>query len=114
MFQEFNSEEPETLTVNCDNQGSIALSKDNKFDTHTKHIDVRYHFIHKCVVDGKIKLSYMLTDDNLLDVFTKALPKLKFQRFVKMLGLKEIMGTSLDLRVHPTVTCHSRGSVEGI
>ena len=33
------------IGINCDNQGAIALSKDNKFHAHTKHIDIRYHFI---------------------------------------------------------------------
>ena len=28
------------LTINCDNQGAIALSKDNKFHTCTKHINI--------------------------------------------------------------------------
>ena len=90
LFQEFNGQENEMLTINCDNQGSIALSKDNKFHAHTKHINVRYHFIHECVADGKIELSYVPTNDNVLDVFTKVLLKLKFQQFVKILGLKEI------------------------
>ena len=33
------------VTLNCDNQGAIMLSKDNKFHTWTKHIDIRYHFV---------------------------------------------------------------------
>lgn len=30
----------EPITLHCDNQGAIMLSKDNKFHTHTKHIDI--------------------------------------------------------------------------
>ena len=33
------------VTLNCNNQGVIMLSKDNKFHTRTKHIDIWYHFI---------------------------------------------------------------------
>jgi Reverse transcriptase (RNA-dependent DNA polymerase)/gag-polypeptide of LTR copia-type len=75
------------LTISCDNQGAIALSKDNKFHARTKHIDLRYHFIREAVEDGKIKVKYVPTDDNVSDIFTKALPKPKFTRFVEMLGL---------------------------
>ena len=32
------------LTILCDNQGAIALAKDNKFHARTKHIDLQYHF----------------------------------------------------------------------
>ena len=42
------------LILNCDNQGVIALAKDNKFHAHTKHIDMHYHFIHEVVEDGKV------------------------------------------------------------
>ena len=39
------------MTINCDNQGAIALSKDNKFHARTKHIDICYHFIRECVAE---------------------------------------------------------------
>ena len=75
------------ITINCDNQGAIALAKDNKFHSRTKHIDLRYHFIREAVEDGKIRVSYIPTDENVSDILTKALPKPKFQRFIEMLGL---------------------------
>ena len=78
------------LTISCDNQGTIALLKDNKFHARTKHIDLRYHFIREAVEDGKIKVKYVPTDENVSDIFTKALPKPKFTCFVEMLGLKEV------------------------
>jgi hypothetical protein len=34
-----------TTTVHCDNQAVLSLSKDDNYHTHTKHIDIRYHFI---------------------------------------------------------------------
>ena len=63
------------MTINCDNQGAIALSKDNKFHAITKHIDICYHFIRECVADSKVLVKYILSKDNVLDVFTKAFPK---------------------------------------
>ena len=75
------------MTINCDNQGVIALAKDNKFHSHTKHINLQYHFIHEAVEDSKISVNYIPTDQNVSDVLTKLLTKLKFQGFVEMLGL---------------------------
>jgi hypothetical protein len=49
------------LTINCDNQGAIALSKDNKFHSRTKHIDIRYNFIREAVEDEKILVNYVPT-----------------------------------------------------
>ena len=74
----------------CDNQGAIALAKDNKFHARTKHIDLRYHFIREAIEDGKIKVKYVPTDENVSDIFTKVLAKPKFSRFMEMLGLRKI------------------------
>jgi hypothetical protein len=74
-------------TLHCDNQGAIALAKDNKFHARTKHIDIRYHFIREAVEDGSINMQYIPTNDNIADIFTKPLAKAKFERFVEMLGL---------------------------
>ena len=78
------------IRINCDNQGAIALSKDNKFHARTKHIDIRYHFVREAVEDGKITLKYIPTDENPADIFTKPLAKAKFRRFTELLGLKDV------------------------
>nr|GEU82816.1 retrovirus-related Pol polyprotein from transposon TNT 1-94 [Tanacetum cinerariifolium] len=41
-----------TVTVNCDNQGAIHLSRNHVFHERTKHINMRYHFIIK-VLEAK-------------------------------------------------------------
>ena len=39
------------VLIDCDNQGVISLSKDNRFHARMKHINIRYHFIRECVAD---------------------------------------------------------------
>jgi hypothetical protein len=75
------------LTIMGDNQGAIALAKDNKFYSRTKHIDLHYHFIREAVQEKKAKMIYIPTADNIADIFMKALAKPKFTWFVGMLGL---------------------------
>jgi hypothetical protein len=75
------------LTINCNNQGVIVLSKDNKFHACTKHIDIQYHFIHKAVKDTKINVKYISMDENPANIFIKPLAKVKFWQFVQLLGL---------------------------
>ena len=75
------------LTILGDNQGSLALARDNKYHSRTKHIDLRYHFIREAVDDAKIKVEYVPTEDNIADILTKSLAKPKFTRFIAMLGL---------------------------
>ena len=79
------------MSINCDNQGAIALSKDNKFHVQTKHVNICYHFIHEAVEDGKIQVEYIPTDDSVADIFTKPLAKMKFCHFIELLGLRHLV-----------------------
>jgi hypothetical protein len=82
-----------------DNQSTITLTKDSQFHAHSKHIDIRYHFICWIVNDGKIALEYCPTDDMVADILTKALPSLKAKFFATILGLspsKHVLSISLD------------------
>nr|GEU37407.1 retrovirus-related Pol polyprotein from transposon TNT 1-94 [Tanacetum cinerariifolium] len=45
----------------------------------SKHIDIRYHFIREQVERGVVKLYFMSTDYQLMDIFTKALPRQRFE-----------------------------------
>jgi hypothetical protein len=82
------------------NQGAIALAKDNKFHSRTKHIDLCYHFIREAVEEGKIKMEYVPTTENVADIFTKALPRPKFEEFVSRLGLVEVQDKGTTTRGH--------------
>ena len=73
-------------TVLCsDNQGAIALAKNPVNHQRSKHIDIKYHFIRSQIGNGKIELVYVPSENNIADVFTKPLGKIKFQAFVKKL-----------------------------
>jgi hypothetical protein len=93
FVSEIREEPARAITIHSDNQGAIALAKDNKFHSRTKHIDVRYHFIREAVEDGKVSMVYIPTDENPADIFTKPLAKAKFRHFVELLGLRPINGT---------------------
>lgn len=45
------------------------------------------HFVHEKVEKGVIDIIYVPTDDNIADVFTKDLPKPKYQIFRENLGM---------------------------
>ena len=71
-----------------DNQSAIALSRNPVFHDRSKHIDVRYHFIWECVDEGGIVLSYTETEQQLADVLTKALGRVRFQKLRDMIGVQ--------------------------
>jgi hypothetical protein len=91
-----NEVQPETTNearatiIYCDNQGAIALAKDPQFHARTKHIDMQHHFVREKVSDGTIQLEYVDTENQVADGLTKALDKIKFERFRKAIGLEPV------------------------
>ena len=75
--------------VHVDNQAAIALAHNSAVNRRNKHIDVRYHFTRQCVEDGVLELQYCPTDDMVADMLTKALGRVKLQRFVWSAGMRE-------------------------
>ena len=85
---------PQMMKICSDNQGAIALAKDNKFHARTKHIDVHYHFIHEKVENRSVHLEYVSSEENVSNIFMKALPSPKFRYFACKLGLNNEHNTS--------------------
>ncbi|GKC64945.1 hypothetical protein Tco_1097543 [Tanacetum coccineum] len=59
----------------------------------TNHIDIRYHFIKEHVEKGIVELYFVGTEYQLADLFTKALPKERFEYLVHRIGMRCITPT---------------------
>ena len=79
-----------------DNKSAISLSKNPVFHDRSKHIELRYHFIRECVEEGRIDIDYICTNDQLADVLTKALGRLKFLELRGRIGMTEIIRQRQD------------------
>ena len=78
------------VVIYCDNLSSIQLARNPVFHARTKHIEVHYHFIRERVIAGDIDLVYVSTEDQVADIFTKALGAEKLRRFRTMLGVYDM------------------------
>lgn len=61
-----------------DNQSTIKMIESYENSKRSKHIDIKMHFIKDIVSKGLIKVNYVPTDENVADIFTKALCSEKF------------------------------------
>ena len=43
--------------------------------TQTKYISINYHYLRELVQDKEVRLEYVNTKEQIVDIFTKALPK---------------------------------------
>jgi hypothetical protein len=57
----------------CDNDSAIKIAHNPVQHNKMKHIEIRHHFIRDHVNRGDINLSYVGTNDQLADIFTKPL-----------------------------------------
>nr|GFB44292.1 Gag-Pol polyprotein [Tanacetum cinerariifolium] len=73
------------VPIYCDSKSAIEISCNPVHHTRTKHIDVRYHFIKDRVEKGIIELSFVHTEYQLADLFTKSLPEARFKFLVEKL-----------------------------
>ena len=57
----------EHINVHCNCQSGICLTKNQVYHAHTKHIDVRFHFVREIIDEGKIFLQKIKTAENPAD-----------------------------------------------
>ena len=88
LIGELTNNEETKVKLMVDNQSAITLSKNPVHHNRTKHIDTRYHFIRECVEDKKIEIAFIRMEDQLADMFTKALGRLKFQEMRGRIGIR--------------------------
>nr|GEV18752.1 copia protein [Tanacetum cinerariifolium] len=74
------------IPMYCNSKATIAISCNPVQHSHTKHINVRHHFIKEKVEKGIIELFFVGTEYQLADLFTKALPEERFKYLVRQLG----------------------------
>nr|GEZ09477.1 copia protein [Tanacetum cinerariifolium] len=74
------------IPLYCDNHSAIALCCNNVQHSKSKHIDIRHYFIREQVEKGMVELYFVTMDYQLADIFTKALPRERFEFLLLRLG----------------------------
>ncbi|GKC58227.1 hypothetical protein Tco_1085825, partial [Tanacetum coccineum] len=78
------------IPLYCDNKSVIALCCNNVQHSRAKHIDVRYHFIKEKVENGIVELYFVRTEYQMADIFTKPLPRERFNFLIEKLGMRSL------------------------
>ncbi|GKA59954.1 hypothetical protein Tco_0759267 [Tanacetum coccineum] len=78
------------IPLYCNNKSAITLSCNNVQHSRAKHIDVHYHFIMEQVENGIVELYFVRTEYQLADIFTKPLPREKFNFLIEKLGMRSM------------------------
>lgn len=64
------------------------MSKNSIVNDRSEHIDIKYQFLIDKIKRETVSVEFISTSDMIADNLTKALPRDKFQRFVKLMSIK--------------------------
>ncbi|GJU65054.1 hypothetical protein Tco_1246889 [Tanacetum coccineum] len=84
------------IPMYCDSKSAIAILCNPAQHSKTKHIEIRYHFINEHVERGTVEIYFVGTEYQLADLFTKALPKERFEYLVHRIGMRCMTPTQLE------------------
>jgi hypothetical protein len=66
------------VELRVDSKSALTLAKNPVFHERSKHIRVRHHFIRGCLEEGSNKADYINTKNQLADLLTKPLGRIRF------------------------------------
>ena len=69
------------ILIRNDNQGALSIVKNPSNHHKTKHVDIRHHYVRENAEEGNITVEYVLSGENVADIFTKACAKQKLLKF---------------------------------
>jgi transposase InsO family protein len=77
------------FTIRGDSRGALYAIKNYQYTKHTKHIEIHHDFMRDRYAQGVLDFDYVEGKVNPADVFTKALPRNKFEECRDLLGMRE-------------------------
>jgi len=86
MLKEYNVE-LNVLTLYCGILSAINISKNPIQHSRTKHIDIQHHFIRDLIEEKVVTLEHADIEEQLEDIFTKALDAKQFEKLRGKLGI---------------------------
>ena len=81
LLADMTGDKPKNVNVLADNTGAIELSRNPVYHQRSKHIAIRYHFLRSEVQSQNITVSYVPSEQNYTDMFTKPLSKQRLASF---------------------------------
>jgi hypothetical protein len=72
------------------NKSVIALIKNPVLHRQSKHIEVKYHLVRESAENGRIKVEFIMSEEQLGGILTKLLGRVKFLEFRTKIGLIDV------------------------
>ena len=87
LFRDLAFTQNKLTIIYEDNQSSIATANNGKFQSRTKHINIKFHFVKDLVARNLLDTVYSESEHMKADVLTISLPQNKFESLRNLLGI---------------------------
>ncbi|KAG8483480.1 hypothetical protein CXB51_023157 [Gossypium anomalum] len=93
ILGDLNLYQKEATEIYCDNMSAVAIAKNPVFHGRTKHFNIKLHVVREMEQAREIELVHCNSEDQVADIFTKALCT---SRFIKL--RKELRVSSMETK----------------
>jgi hypothetical protein len=76
--------------LRVDNKSTNALIKNPVLHGQSKHIEVKYHLVRESTENGRIKVEFIRSEEQLGDILIKPLGRVKFLELRTKIGLIDV------------------------
>lgn len=87
LLQELGFPELLDPVLFVDNYRAVKLAENPIFHGRSKHIDIRHHLVRQHLQENHLRLAHVPTEDNIADLFTKALARTRMTELIRLAGL---------------------------
>ena len=87
LYDEIGYPQESPIIIKGDNDGSIAMARNQQFHNRSKHIAIRWHWVRDLVEQQLINIETCRDPQQTADVLTKALPRPKHNQHTSEMGL---------------------------
>ncbi|XP_055645444.1 uncharacterized protein LOC129781970 [Toxorhynchites rutilus septentrionalis] len=89
LFKELNILDKDAVIIFEDNQSAIAIAESEAPSKKLKHTDVKLQFIKECVMERKVTIQYLSSNQQPADMLTKGLVPAIFNKHCSTLGIQK-------------------------
>ena len=77
----------EMIELKCDASAAVAFGNRTGLG-RVKHLELRHLWVQEQIQDKQLKMTKVSSEENLADIFTKALPEQRFQTLAQQIGMR--------------------------